>query len=616
MAGRPALGDAEERAAISAPESLRSVGFPDLILGKAGPQHQETVISCYDYSAQKMENWVELSHLMNWSTAFVTALSNNKDSLATLELIRGADEYPIALAKFHVDESIRAIESALCCNVGLDLKHPDTREHNYAVCNIMIDDSICLGDIVRQVFTCLFSKCAVRLVVKTNSFYSATISAYLVDLMHGCGATTSEIQCVAFDRRETIGNEHFSKPFAPNKNSKLSVVATVFRLTDTFAAAQGIIESYFREQFPNLIILVEEAAYERFCQDWQRYYSHALHIGSRLDERTNVTDSLNSKVQVDLAAIDIKASHKMSGNVINVLRFRTYSELNSLLSNLRKVPFMTVWNDDILFSREFCMRLNQCNEFWIDHIPKSIAGYKLPEEMLDYYYATVSEDMTYIYNSVYAQFSDEAEQLRKTLASFMKKDCRLRTTLTLMAFVSIVSKSKSLKNGSSVTEAVARLKRFQRSYTRRLHTEAESRIETVFRPVGLALLFVREESSVKNKAILLELIFKNLLIGNAVLLACPPNTLGARFTVDNDHVIPFKMVHEALPDISRLSLDQTIDVSETSLSKKQCPKNTFAIEILPDLTSDSCSTITVALGTRRKHILTSDVEQANYWSNE
>lgn len=555
---------------------------------------------------------------MSWSSEFATTLENNKNSLATLELIRGVDECPISLARFHVEESIGVVTNAISFEVGLDIQHPDTRGQNYAVNNILIDDSICLQDIVRQVFTCLFSKCAVRLIVKTNNFYSAALTAYLVDLMHASGATSNEISCLAFDRRESVGNEHFSKPIAPNKSSKLSTIATVFQLTDTFAAAQGIIDSYFREQYPNLIVLVEESAYERFIQDWQRYYSNVIHIGSRLDERTAVVDSFNSKVQVDLAAIDIKASHKMPGNVINVLKFRTLSELLSLLGNLRKVPYMSVWNDDILLSREFCTRLNQCNEFWLNHVPKSIAGRKLPDDMLNYYYETVADDMTYIYNSVYAQFLDEAEQLRKTLANFVKKDSRLKTTLIIQAFISIVTKCKSLKNGSTIGESVARLKRFQRSCMHRINTleDGDSRIDTVLKPVGLAIMLVREECSLKNKSVLLEFVFKNLLLGNAVLLACPPNTLGAKFTFDNDHIIPFKMVHEALPDISRLSLDASIEVSETSVNKKRCPKNTYAVEILPEMSSESCEAITISLGSRRKSIWLPDVEQANYWSNE
>lgn len=609
---------AEDKATINAPDNLRSIGFADLSLEKAGPQHQETIVNCHDFATQKPKIWTELSHLVSWSVEFIETLKNNKCSLTTLELLRGFNEYPISVAIHHVDESISIVQSAVNFEANLDLQHPDTRGLNYAVNNILIEDSTTLQDIVRQVFTCLFSRCVVRLVVKTNCFYSALVSAYLVDLMHASGAKPDEVECLAFERRESIGNERFSKPCLANRLSKLSTIATVFKQTDTFAAAQGIIESYFRDLFPNLIILVEEQAYDRFVQDWQRYYSHAMHIGSRLDSRTTVVDSFNSKVQIDLAAIDIKASHKMSGHAINVLRFRSLTELLAILSNLRKVPYMSIWNDDILLSREFCLRLNLCNEFWINHSPKSVAGRKFSDDMLCYYYESVIEDMTHIYNSVYAQFPDETESLRKTQASFIKKDLRLRTTLILQAYISCVTKHKSLKNGSMLGESVARLKRFQRSSLLRASCPEEngSRWETIYRPVGMAIFLVREESALKNKAILLEMIFKNLLLGNAVLLACPNNTLGAKFGLENDHIIPFKMVHDSLPDISRLSLDASIEHSETSLSKKYCPKNTFAVEFLPEMTSESCEAITMALGTRRKTILYPDVEQTNYWSNE
>jgi hypothetical protein len=617
LAGR-AVPESLDKVTISAPENLRSIGFPDLILEKAGPEHQETLMNCHDFQTQKPKNWTELSHLVDWSFEFIKSLKNNRSSLSTLELLRGANEYPISLARFHVEESIKVVQSAVTFESGLDFRHPDTHGSNYAVNNILIEDSTCLHDIVRQAFACLYSRCVVRLVVKTNSYYSAIITAYLVDLMHSSGASKSEVSCVAFDRRESIGNEKFAKSLSPNKQSKLSTIATVFKQTDTFAAAQGIIESYFRDQYPNLIILVEESAYDRFVQDWQRYYSHAMHIGTRLDERTTVVDSFNEKVHIDLAAIDIKASHKMHGHVINVLRFRTLSELTNLLGNLRKVPYLSIWNDDVLLSREFCLRLNLCGEFWINHAPKSLTYVKFTEDMLNYYYDTVAEDMTYIYNSVYASFADEAETLRKTQATFLKKDGPLRTSLVLQAFISIITKCKSLRNGSTVQESVAKLKRFQRANLLRMSTAEDnnSRVETHSKPVGLAILMVREDNSIKNKPALLEFIFNNLLLGNAVLLSCPPNTLGARFAMDNDHVIPFKMVHDSLPDISRLSLDASIEQSELSISKKQCPKNTYAIEILPEMSSEQFETIAVALGTRRKSIWYPDVEQSNYWTNE
>lgn len=605
------MPDVEDKVIIGAPESLRSIGFPDLILVKAGPEHQDSVTA---------DIGDDLAQRIDWSSKFAAALNNNKDSLAALELIRGVDEIPISLARFRVDESIDVVHSAINFNVGLNIVHPDTRNQMYAVNNILIDDSVSLHDLIRQVFACLYSHCAVRLVVKANNFYTAALAAYLVDLMYACGALSKEVCCLAFDRRETIGNEKFTKPIAPAKSSKLSIVATVFRQTDTFAAAQGIIDSYFREQYPNLIVLVDEAAYERFIKDWQRYYSNVIHIGPRLDEKTSVVDSFNSKIKIDLAAIDIKASHKMSGNVINILKFRTANELMSLLGNLRKVPHMSIWEDNIQLSHEFCMRLNQCKDFWLNHIPKGIAGHKFPETILSYYKETVAEDMFYIYNSVYNGFADEAEQLRKTLTAFQKKDGRLRTTLILQSYISIVNTCKSLKSGSTVGESIARLKRFHNGCRPHITSPdcGGSRVKTILRPVGLAIFLVRDETSVKNKALLLEFVFKNLLLGNAVLLACPVNLLGAKFNFINDHVIPFKMVHDEVPDISRLSLDSSVvmDNAETSINKKQCPNNTYAIEILPEMNCESFETITMALGCCRKSIWQSDVEQADYWSSE
>lgn len=615
LAGRPGPNQDVEKAIVGAPEGLRSIGFADLNLEKVGPQHMDGVV--YNQENEKPKNWTELSHLVEWSREFLTVLSNNKQTLSALELIRGLNEYPISLARYHVEEAIDVVKSALEFDVGLDIVHPDTRANNHAIDNVLIEDSAGLHDIVKRVFTCLFSKCLIRLVVKTNNFYSAALTAYLVDLMHKSGASTSEVDCVAFDKRESLGSERFSKCIASSKCSKLSIVAAVFKQTDTFAAAQGIIESYFREQFRNLIVLVEESAYDRFIKDWQRYYSHAIHIGSRLDNRTTVVDTFNNKVQIELAAIDMKASHKMAGNVINVLKFRTLNEFLTLLGSLRKVPYMTVWNDDILLSREFCLRINQCQEFWINHIPKGLTGRHFPEEMLNFYSETVAPDMANIYNSVYTEFSDEVEQLKRLQSTFLKKDFHLRTTLIIQAYIAAITKSKSLRNGGTVGESVARLKRFQQSSLQKSSVHnGSSRIETISKPVGMAILLVREESVIKSKAVLAEFVFKNLLIGNAVMLVCPVNTLGAKFVLDNSHVIPFKMVNESVPDISRLSLDSSPEVPDTPTTKKVCPKNTFAIEVLPEMNNEACETITMALGVRRKSIWYVSVDQTNYWSNE
>jgi len=617
LASRSTTG-IEEAATIAAPEGLRSIGFADLRLERSGPQHYDGIIFSYETGTQKPKSWTELYHLVSWTAAFLSNLKNNKTSLASLELMRGANEFPISLAKFHVDEAISVIVSALNFELGLDVQHPDSRGQNYAVSNILVEDSISLQDIVRQVFACLFSKCVVRLFVKANHYYSSVLAAYLTDLMHLSGGTTDEVKCIAFDRRESLGNERLSRGLSPNKNSKLSVISVIFKQSDTFAAAQGIIESYFREQYPNLIVFVEESTYERFVKDWQRYYSHAVHIGSRLDNRTTIVDTFNSRVHIDLAAVDIKASHRMPGNVINVLKFRSLAELLSLLGNFRKVPYMTIWNEDVLLSREFALRVNQCNEFWLNHVPKSIAGRKFPEDILNFYAEAVAEDTTYIYNSVYSQFAEDVEQLRKSQISFMKKDCRLRTTLILQALTSLITRSRSLKNGATIAESISRLKRFQQAFSHRINAFecGESRIETISRPTGLAILLVREENSVKSKSLLVEFIFKNLILGNAVLLVCPVNTLGAKFCFENDHILPFKMVHENLPDISKLSLDSSIDANETSASKKQCPKNTYALEILSDMGAGTYEAIILALGSRRKSIWYPDVNQTNYWSND
>lgn len=592
---------------------------------------------------QKPFPFTDLNHLVTWTEEFQHVLGKNKLGVSVIDLMKGYNDYPIGKSKYHVDQVLQILESAINFELGFDVTHSDTRGQNYAITNIMFEDSNLLTDLIGQVFAALYSKCLVRIVVKTNQFFSATLASLLVDLMYQSGATRKEIKCLALDRRDSLGCEmKFIKCLGSRKTSRLSIVAAVFKETDTFAAAQGIIESYFREQYPNLIILVEESNYERFVRDWQRYYSHALAIGDRLDSKSCVVDQFNAKVQIDLNCIDIKVAHKMSNYCINVLKFRNLADFSSLLGNLRKVPYMTIWNDDLLVSRKLCLRTNICHEFWLNHIPKQPAQRQLSNDMLSFYGATVAPDMADLYNSVAQEFADDMAAVKKLQASFVKKDPKLRTNIILQAYLSLLAKNNSLKNGQTPSELIARLRRFQMST---LHTMApisepgESRIEIIRKPVGFAVLIVREmENSAKSRQVLVELIFKNLLLGNGVLLVCPHNALGAKFALENDHVIPFKMVHDIVPDISRLSLGEvsgvntSVDTStndmeingqelqnqalDTSLLKKQCPGNTFAVEIMPDMTSDACDTITVSVGTKAKEIWFPDADISNYWSSE
>lgn len=622
MATRPSP-DSEDKVTISAPNDLRALGFADLTLEKFGPEHQDSIVYSIDLSSTgqtKTKYWTELLHLVSWSEDFLKALESNKSTISILELMRGSHDFPISKARFHVDEAQSIVRAAINFEVGLDLQHPNARDRKFInVTNIMIDDSTGVHEVIRQVFIHLFSKCVVLLVVKSNQYYSSTLVAFLVDLMHQSGATSYEVNCLAYDRRDSLGSEmRFIKCLTPIKHSKLSVIATVFKQTDTFAAAQGIIESYFREQHPNLIILVEESSYERFIRDWQRYYSHAVEIGFRTDIRTSIVDVFNSKVLIDLNAIDIKHSHKSSGNAINILKFRSLSDLISLLGNLRKVPYMSVWNDDILLMREFCLRLNICQEYWLNHVPKSLAGHRIPHDMLGLYAEVVAPDMTDMYNSIMSEYGDDVENIRKIQMLFMKKDPRLRNSLVLQAYGSLLNKNKSFKNGMTVEESIARLRRFQQVSLNRItsNEKDESRLEIIGKPVGLAIALVREELSLKLKSVLVDFTFKNLMIGNGVLLVCSNSSLETKLSLENDHIIPFKVVHEGLPDMSRLSLDASTETQESSPPKKQCPKNTYVFEMIPDITSDACEGIITALGIRYKTIWYPDSGCVDYWSNE
>lgn len=639
---------------IKPSENVAEFGFSSLKLEKFELIHNDGIIYLGEYESNgKSKDWATITHLVEWSTEFINKLRSNRQQLAALELLKGnTGDVPFTVANYYVSEAISIIESAVCFDFGVPMIHPDTKFGTRAIENILVEDTNSIQEILRQVFMCLFSECSVRLVVKSNQFCTSVLSTYLVELMHSCGATNNEIRVLANKRRESSDSFRLSKTIQSNRLSSMSVVAIVFAKTDTFAAAQGILDAYFREMYPNLIVFVEEAAYANFVRDWQRYYSHALVIGPRLDPKTMVTEALNGKLRIDLTAIDVRAAHKIAGNVINMIRFRNLAELISLLSNLRKIPFMSLWHDDSLLLRDLCIDINSCTHFWLRHLPCAPAGRRFGNDIIDNYGDWLSQTNVNIYNSLNFKFNEEIENLRKLQTSFMRKDIRLRHKLVLGAYISVISKCKSLRNGNSVTNSVTKLRRFvEQVHNLNDLSPGDSRIESLAKPVGLALLHVVANNSssgappghgnnlvvgdevdkdkagsatMRLKYQLTDFVFKNLLLGNAVLVCCPSNTFGARFNVENDHIIPFKMVSDSsgLPDISRLSLDASINLNEACKSvgacaKKQCPKNTYAVEVSLNCPNngDYLEAMLMSLGTRRRFIWYPDAIQTDYWTD-
>lgn len=599
---------------IRVTESLKSFGVVDLTVNKFEQTQQDRIVYSLDSETTKPKEWTELSHLNKWICKFMELFKSSRKEIVALELIRMNKEHPLTLATYHVDEAISIIKTAASFKIPLDVVHPDTMGHNYAADNVLVEDAHSVVDIIREILIRLYSRCVVRLVVKIGYFYSSALSAFIVDLMHQAGATTAEIQVYAHDRRESICSERLTTMMTPNKLCKQSVFAVAFAATDLFAAVSGIIEGYFREQYPNLVVLVEEGAYSKFIKYWQHYYSHTLNIGSRLDDKVTVVDTFNEKVTIDLSAIDIRQSYKMTGNVINILRFRTLDECLSLINHLRKIPLMSVWNDDVLLTREFCSRINQCEQFWVNNMPKYHHAGRLPEILYRHHYDILADDMAVLYDKIYTQYQDNIEALQKMRLNFIKKDISLRNRLIFSAYLNTLNKYKSFKNGSTDNDIIARQQNFMNIFqTIREDGKGNRCVEEITSPIGMIIIHVAEEiTTVKQKVLLLELIIKNLLLGNAVLVHCPPSTLAVKFSLENDHIIPFQMIIDETLDItlSNLTLDSSLS------GRKKCPPNTSVVKFDTSFTSEMMGGKIRALCCKKKLLWLSTTDRFDYWSSK
>lgn len=566
-----------------------------------------------------------LGQLVKWLNEFVCQLREHRDQLHTLEQI--ANGFRSQLAEFHVQEAIGLVASSLCLDVALDVRL------DRAECAPARPGEHSILDTLRLVLVRLFVRAPVSLVLDQAHYPGCLLAAYLVDLMHKSGAPRHHVGLFV----QESGARATGEP-TPTGQAVFVCLANA----DVHQVPAVILETYLREPAcPNAIVLVEESAYGSFVDAWRHNFSRAL----------QASDLQLLEIAVDLNSIDVGVARRTQGRCINVVRFRSLDELHKLTGSLRRVAHVQLWTSDHLVARELCLgaanRLGPCQEFWLNHLPACLAGARFPDQLLAFYADTLrGPPMDECYSGALHEHGAQINRLRRQQVAFARHSNSARARLVLGAYVRLVAKLKSLKpTGVSAAEAVARLRRFQWAASGLAPELAGgSRVETAWRPTGLAILLLASKACVKSRSVVAEFVFKNLLVGNAVLLVCPPDLLGPRFPADLLAAgrLPFGLVHAGAPQAGAGawpplasapggspaapspgqtagqleqegssawgSADSGLDITGGSVELRRrvrCPKSVYALELRQaddELTSERVETLVTALGCRRRSL--------------
>lgn len=611
---------------IHPPSNMRSLGFPDLHLNR------------FNGSPMKITQSNDFNLLFKWTSELLKLMQANKCCLEAIELMR--HNYSKRIAQFHVQEAINFVQGALCYDVSFDATV------NVANHVTVEDPQTPIQEIVGKLCICLFAKSPVKIIAKVNHYYTCLLAAFLVDMIHEAGVVAGLIQLFVYDpRRDSTNLDDLSAsncgPASLSKVSKLSIVSICLHDLDANLACNCILESYMREvYYSNMIVLVEESIYEKFVLNWSTNYEKIV---------TSKNNNNSWQIEVDLNSIDLKSAHRMVGHCINIIKFRSIEELCKLLGKLRKIPYLQLWTNQYLMAQELCTGhnyLDQCHEFWINHLPTNILGRKFDDYLLKYFKDSLRTNMNETYSEIFHYYEDDILEVKKLQNAFMSTSKQVsqskRIARVLRIYLNLISKSKSTKQTNlTIGESVAKMRRFQSNLLESKINEipGESRIETLLKPIGLSILVIRNEACIKSKYILVEFIFKNFLLGNGVLLVCPQTILGLRFPIElikRNH-LPFRIIdstknihssiqinqNESLEALDselaaaahcsqqlqqqqlESSLDSGLNISLVQPAKRdmKCPKNVYAIELKEtELTSDRVDAMILALGAKRKTV--------------
>lgn len=514
----------------------RSYGLPDLILNR-----YEASVS--GKSQPDSQGSIELNQLFGLMSKFSALLRKNRDQLESFECMRNVSSKK--LAQFHVKESIDLVQSCLSLDLGLEFV-------SQACVNLISVDSddTRISEITSQLITGILLNSKTLVVCKSSRYYTCLLLSYLVDLLLEAGFSSKTIQLFVQDQRTlndvTISSLQSDLSYlrsSPGKgrahrDTKASAVSICFNQTDTSVALRETIDTYLRDlKHPNLLLFVEESIYSQVDIQWNDIFDRLL---QPID------------IKVDQNCLDVRAASRHTGNCIHLVKFRSIPDLYKLIGKVKRISQIQVWSSNHILAQEFCLspkELNQCGSFWLNHKPPSVFVRQFCDQTLSYVQDMNASLMNEIYSRVIGDCENQVDRLRRIQLGFYHKNSESkRVGIVLKLYLKLISKYRSMKNlNSPIHESVTRLKRFHSNFSNSIHEiqgQDESRIETILRPIGICLIVANGQATLKSKSLLIELVFKNLLLGNGVLLVASSNLLGSRFPLNlfKPQKVPFDIV--------------------------------------------------------------------------
>lgn len=607
-----------------------------------------------------------------------------------------------ARANQYVDEAISCLKSAIALECAPDL-------YVGGADLFSIDEPNCsFAEIMSQVLVYILASSAFKMVVRSSNYHVCLAAAYLHDLIYEAGAPRNQIQLLAMEsRRGPSISSSFRHPLQTideieddeelsnlscqfessahlnatkrGASSKIRPNLVICMQNDQPSLASRVVrDTYVRIARSSsktccLIVLVEESQHERFVADW---------LAGLCESEMTLDYRAVAQPKIEFNCINVRAARErlssQDSNTISVVRFRSLEELARLTRQLRSVAHTVhLCTDnhglarDLAFERSSPLRAS-VTHFLLNPVGVCDTYRNTGDQLMLYYRRSMKSHMNDVYSFVRHQFERELEALRKQQATWYHgQNNEQRCTRVLRAYLDVLSKCRSMRGppGTKLGEPVRRLKRFQLGL--RTINEAQHRsTETSLKPVGIAVLvldFSGELSFTKSKPIVAEFVFKNLSLGNAVLLVCAQQILGIRFPMQimRDSNLPFIHVDqhrianarsasqqngyvcspEYSPFNSPASAPAQLELSScgstqsscdtTNLNdtgfvegatangahldatlprrmappRHRCPKHLYAVEFLShaDFTTDKVDALVLALGARRRSLCYPDI---------
>ncbi|KAI1289221.1 hypothetical protein HDE_08722 [Halotydeus destructor] len=131
--------------------------------------------------------------------------------------------------------------------------------------------------------------------------------------------------------------------------------AVIFEACDLHSAVQRTIESIPLVPGSNWTLFVEQSIHGKFVAKFREQWSRLAVSGG--------------DVRINYEAIDVeKLLDQLNIPLVNVVQFRTNSELLSLSNHFPSFNAMSIWTSNITLGLELCKKMTSCFYFWLNSV--------------------------------------------------------------------------------------------------------------------------------------------------------------------------------------------------------------------------------------------------------